>query len=111
MDARLASAVVVSGLIRTCEAAGGYGTVLYKGDAHAGAILIMLAERGTTRAVLERVVQPDGRYAWRESAAAQNDEEVAKFLARKRRIDPDLWIVELDVASAERFAAELIALD
>ena len=32
---------------------------------------------------------------------------VAALLARRRRVDPDLWAVELDVASSERFAAEM----
>jgi hypothetical protein len=26
---------------------------------------------------------------------------------RKERFDPDIWLIELDVASAERFAAEM----
>jgi hypothetical protein len=29
------------------------------------------------------------------------------LIARRRRFDPDLWLIELDIASAERFAAEM----
>ena len=29
------------------------------------------------------------------------------FWATRQKYDPDLWIIELDVASAERFAAEM----
>jgi hypothetical protein len=31
---------------------------------------------------------------------------VAAWLERRRARDPDLWIVELDIPNAQRFAAE-----
>ncbi|MBN9940404.1 DUF1491 family protein, partial [Listeria monocytogenes] len=31
------------------------------------------------------------------------------YWRRRRDRDPDLWVVELDIPSAERFAAETIA--
>src|SRR5690606_7059543 len=46
MSARLATSVFVSSLIRLAEREGGTGVVLTKGDATAGAVLILLAERG-----------------------------------------------------------------
>lgn len=112
MTPRLTSAVMVSALLRLTQDQGGFGAVLAKGDAGAGAIILVIAERGRTMHVLERILQPDGRYAWGDSmAAAPNDQELDKFLERRRRFDPDLWLIELDVPSAERFAAEMTALD
>jgi hypothetical protein len=112
MEARLASSVLVSALLKLAERDGGFGAVLAKGDPQAGAVTVILIERGERRMVLERIVQPGGSYAWQESGnhAAANVEEFEKFLDRRRRFDPDLWIVELDTASAERFAAEMAAL-
>lgn len=104
--------MLVSTLLRRAEQEAGFGTVIAKGDANAGAVLIVLAERGRRARVLERVLGADGDYAWGEAiAAGHNEAEVDKFLDRRLRFDPDLWIVELDTASAERFAAEIIALD
>lgn len=112
MSTRLATSVFVSGLIRLAESAGGTGAVLTKGDATAGALFILLAERGKQQSVLERLLQPDGDYRWEQPlAAADNAEEVDRFLARRRRFDPDCWVVELDVPSAERFTDEIRALD
>ena len=108
--ARLTSQVLVSSLIRRAEAAGGFGAVLAKGDATAGAVLVILAERGVRTALLERLLQPDGHYAWQETGRTAADEaEFRALLERRRRFDPDLWLLELDVASAERFAAEMNA--
>jgi hypothetical protein len=108
--ARLTSHVLVSSLLRRAEAAGGFGAVLAKGDATAGAVMVILMERGTRTALLERLLQPDGSYAWQESGRAGVDEDAFRaLLERRRRNDPDLWLVELDVADTERFAAEMNA--
>jgi hypothetical protein len=113
MQARLASSVLVSGLIRAAEAQGGVGAVLAKGDARAGAVAVILAERGVKRRFLERSLGPDGQYRWADpgGGAARDEEGFANLVARRRRADPDLWVVELDIASAERFADEMTAFD
>ena len=46
MEARLTSAMFVSALLRLVENEGGFATVVAKGDASAGAVLIVLAQRG-----------------------------------------------------------------
>jgi hypothetical protein len=109
---RLASAALVSALIRLAEGAGGFGAVLARGESRNGAIAIILLEKGGNPRFFERMPQPNGEYCWDESLqTAQNKEEFESRLARRRRHDPDLWIVELDIACADRFAAEMNALD
>jgi hypothetical protein len=106
---RLAASVVASGLIRSAESEGGFGAVLAKGDAQAGSILVILNEKGRNLGVFERVLQPDSRYRW-QCVFAQDAEtagDLDAFLERRRRFDPDTWLIELDVASGERFAAEM----
>jgi hypothetical protein len=112
-EPRLGSALLVNALLRLAARSGGFGAVLQKGDANAGAITVILAERGERRMVLERLVQPDGRYSWQDlgNRGALNEEEFSRFLERRRRFDRDLWLIELDVPSAERFADEMAELD
>ena len=111
MEPRLASAVLVGALLRLTESEGGFGAVLAKGDADSGAILLVLVERGAGARCYERLLQPDGSYAWEESPRQPADAAaLGAFLERRRRVDPDLWIVELDIASAERFAADMKSL-
>lgn len=113
MEARIASSVLATALIRRAESEGGFGAVLAKGDATAGSILVILLERSQNPRVLERLLQPGGTYSWQESGGQRidNPAEVPEFVARRRRFDPDLWVLELDVPSAERFAAGMNALD
>lgn len=107
MRPRLASSVLVGALIRQAETEGGFAAVLAKGDADAGSILVLLTERGANACLYERLLQPDGNYAWSESAAGSDP--ISELIARRRRFDPDLWVVELDVRSRQRFADEMKA--
>lgn len=113
MTARLATSVLVSGLSRRAEAEGGFAAVLAKGDPEAGSLLVILTERGRKLRILERLLQPDGRYLWQEvgGQSVAKDDEVSALIARRRRYDPDLWVLELDIPSPERFAAEMNALN
>ena len=106
--ARLASSVLATALLRRAEQSGGFAAVVAKGDPTAGAIAVIVAEKGRKVRFLERVMQANGSYAWQSTREdVENEEEFQKFLDRRRKSDPDLWILELDIASAERFAAEM----
>lgn len=109
MTARLATKVLVGALLRRAESEGGFGAVLEKGDATAGSILVVLLENGRNPRVLERVLHPDGRYVWQMTTneGIEDTQEVPRLIERRRRFDPDLWAIELDIPSAERFAAEM----
>ena len=110
MIARPASGLLVSALIRRAEQEGGNGVVLAKGDATSGAILLVIAERGVTLRLLERALSFDGAYHWIATGPASLEEPGAlpEYVARRRRSDPDLWVVELDAADAGRIADELV---
>lgn len=107
---RLTSAMLVGVLVRRAAAAGGFATVLVKGDEISGAILIQAMEKGRDFGLFERV--PDFAGGYRLSrcgpAVEQGADAMVQYVERRRRSDPDLWVVELDIADAERFAAETI---
>jgi hypothetical protein len=108
MTARLTSAVLASAMMRHVNAAGGTATVLHKGEHDAGSILLICMEKGVVQSVRERVLGMDGVYVW--TVVGPDDANATDaYLARRRKRDPDLWLIELDIAEAERFAAEMIA--
>lgn len=110
MTARLGTALIVGALIRRVSAEGGNAVVLARGDADAGGILILATERGGNPAFFERGLGPSGASMLVASGPAQLDTpaDAADYWQRRRARDPDLWVVELDVAGAERFAAEIL---
>ncbi|MBD8640047.1 DUF1491 family protein [Sphingomonas sp. CFBP 13733] len=108
MSDRLPSGVLVSALLRRVNDAGGFGAVLAKGDAQGGAILVVAIDRGALPRLLERGIGADGRTALIDSTPT---EDLDGYWRRRRSSDPDLWVIEVDVAAAERFAAETILAD
>lgn len=94
------ASLIVPALVRQVAAAGGFATVLAKGAAH-GSALLLVSRHGGTVAAHERLPDTAGGTVWR--MAAQGEEAVDRFVARQRAFDPDLWVVELDVADWERF--------
>lgn len=113
MEPRLASSVLVGALMRQAQVEGGSAALLARGDSQAGSVVVILTEKGRKARILERILQPGGAYRWHDSfvVTAINDEEAEKFLGRRRKFDPDSWILELDIASAQRFADEMNAVD
>lgn len=104
-DARLPAHLEVASLIRLVNAAGGFATVLAKGERDAGTILAVLVHNGTDARLYERMPQMDGTRGWACSRRqdVENPFEFQDYLTRRKAQDPDVWVVELDVAQAERF--------
>ncbi len=109
MDGRLPAHIAVGGLIRAVQAAGGFATVIAKGERDAGTILILTLDNCANATLYERMPQADGSrpYIVAKRQTEENKHEFEEYLARRRRQDSDCWIIELDVADAERFVASL----
>ncbi|CAM3076079.1 DUF1491 domain-containing protein [Sphingomonas antarctica] len=106
----LATGVAVSLMLRRTQDAGGFATVLSKGGAEGGGILVQCAERGLTTALMERQMASGFRYEWRPTGP-DSPEKWADYVALRKKSDPDLWVIELDVADAQRFVADNFAFD
>ncbi|WP_419827009.1 DUF1491 family protein [Sphingomonas sp.] len=109
MSGRLPAHIEISGLIRRSQALGGHAAVLRRGERDAGAILVLIAERGAVLGLLERVLRSRGHYGWqfRSREEIEQKQVVNDYLERRGLIDSDLWVLELDIPDAERFAAEM----
>lgn len=112
MAPRLATKVEVSALIRLVGSRGGTAAVLARGDPESGSILLLLAERGVQTLLLERMPDMAGGYGWQitQRQNTENKDDFNGYLERRRRNDPDLWMIELDTAAAEQFAAEMMSV-
>ena len=95
-------------MLRRAAVEGGFGTVMRKGDAERGSLLLFVSSRGVHFATLERILNLDGSYGWQRVGPGESagSAEIADFLARRTRYDEDIWAIELDIADPERFIAE-----
>ena len=111
MAAALASDIVAGGLLRAAQAVGGNGVILLRGEASRGSLLVVLTSRGLPHVVLERILDGRGDYCWAPAAGRESPslESVARFIGERKRFDPDIWALELDVPDVERFIADSLA--
>ena len=105
MDGRLPAHLEVTGMIRAVEAAGGFATILKKGEKDAGTILVVICEKGQNSTLYERMPDLDGGRKWTVSKAQDPEKplDFSDYLDRRGRQDSDCWIVELDVANGQQF--------
>lgn len=110
IEPRPAAGLLVSALIRRIEGEGGSAMVIARGDAIAGAMLLVLANRGVSNALVERVWRFEGGHGFERVGPADPDEPgaAADYVARRRKSDPDLWVIEVDHPEAERISGEML---
>jgi hypothetical protein len=109
VDTRLPAHLEVAGIRRLAESHGGFATVLAKGERDAGTIAIVIIGRDQPAWLCERMPQVDGNRIFVRTKS-QDDEKETEFFEKVHRLsefDPDLWLIEVDVADRERFVAEL----
>ena len=111
-DARLPAHLEASGLLRRAETAGGFATIIAKGDPDRGALVLLIGHRGAHVTCLERGLGPGGDYLWQAvgPAGGADQAELSGWCAKRRRFDADLWLIELDVPLPERFIAETTSI-
>jgi hypothetical protein len=98
---RLKSAIWVSAFLRRCAVAGIYGAVVGKGAEEAGAVYVIVDHLDGTCHLFGPAPGPayddDGERRWIvELAPPAGSKDAAALLARKRRFDPDIWVVEVE---------------
>lgn len=103
----LSTDIWVSALIRRAELGGAFAMVLHKGDARAGAVLVRVLDRasGVARLYAE-ATRGDGERVWMQPVAATDEAVLDGYAERSRRIDPDLWVVEIEDRQGRHFLTE-----
>jgi hypothetical protein len=106
---RLSTDIWLSALIRRAELAGAYTAVIRKGDARGGAVLVKVADRraGVFRLYAE-AVQGDGERIWIQPVGSVEEGDLDAYAARAARIDPDVWVVEIDDMQGRHFLTETV---
>lgn len=109
MTDRLPAYLEASAIVRLAESLGGFGTVLARGERDAGTILLVTLCRGSAAVLYERMPQRDGSrlFVATKSENPENTTDFSDYLARRRAQDPDIWLIEVDIAEPERFIARM----
>jgi hypothetical protein len=103
-EPRLATHMIVSALIRQFSAMGDFATVLHKGDPVAGVLLLVSRIKGRNPALFEQFPAVNATRNWQPvfNQNIDNEQKISDYLERRIKQDRDIWVLELDVAFAER---------
>jgi len=97
----------VGALIRRAEQGGAFAVVARKGDARAGAVLVKVLHRGDRTARLyAEATRMDGEQVWMQPARSDQEPELDRYIERAVRIDPDVWVVEIEDRDGRHFLTE-----
>jgi hypothetical protein len=105
----LSTDIWVSALIRRVELGGGFATVARKGDPRAGSVLVKVFNRSTGAARLfAEATRGDGERVWMQPAASEAEADLDRYVERALRIDPDLWVVDVEDREGRHFLTEAV---
>lgn len=105
----LHSDVWVYALIRRVELGGAFATVARKGDARAGAVLVKtLDRRGALARLYAQAMNASGEPVWMRPVASTAEADIDAFIERAARVDPDMWVVEIEDPDGARFLTERV---
>lgn len=105
--ARLTSGFYVSHLLRLVSSRGGFAAIVRKGAEEAGAVHLIVRQRTGRIGFYRPAMQGDYDMArpqerlFELDPAVTSEEDLALFMAREARFDPDFWLVELEPADAD----------
>lgn len=111
---RLKSSLWVSAYLRRCNGAGLFAAVVQRGAEEAGAIFIKINRLDGTADLFAPAPQSmiDDMAVARSFScvtAAGADPDVDAYLARQRKFDPDLWIIEVEDRAGRHFIDDVVA--
>ncbi len=104
---QLATDIWASALIRRAEIGGAFAVVVRKGDARAGAVLVKVFNRSDRTARLyAEATRGDGERFWMQPKDSEVEGELDAYIERAARIDPDIWVVEIEDREGRHFLTE-----
>ena len=103
----LSTDVWVGALIRRAELGGAFAMVARKGDPRAGAVLVKTLDRREGVCMLfAEAFRGDGERVWMNPTASQQEPDLDRYIERAIRVDPDLWVVEIEDRDGRHFLTE-----
>ena len=103
----LSTDIWVGALIRRAELAGAFAMVIRKGDTRAGAVLVKVLDRPNGAAKLyAEATRMDGERVWMQPVLSERESDLDSYVERVCKVDPDVWVVEIDDRQARHFLTE-----
>ncbi len=95
----------VSALLRRANLGGAFATIVHRGDADRGDVLVKVMRACGEADLYAQAFNPEGPTAF-EQLAAEGEAGVDALITRRRASDRDLWVVEIEDGQGRPFLTE-----
>ncbi|MDE2357461.1 MAG: DUF1491 family protein [Alphaproteobacteria bacterium] len=103
----LSTDIWVAALIRRATLGGAFATVVRRGDARGGAVLVKTRHgRAAEVRLWAQALGARGDPVWMQPLTEADEVAVDAYLDRAVARDPDLWVIEIEDADGARFLTE-----
>ena len=102
----LASELWVSALLKRASLGGAFPVVVRRGDATAGAVLVKIVDSRAGTARLYAEASRDGAPVWMQPRPDAREPDLDAYAERQARIDPDIWVIEIEDRDGRHFLTE-----
>ena len=96
----LKSFLKIKSAIRASYAKNKVATVIHSGDDDNGSILLKIRRKDSKSCLMGKSLSNDGSYTWSLLSECKNEwqeeDTVNEKIHKELRIDPDLWVLELE---------------
>jgi len=95
---RLKSELKIQAWLRRAAGLGLMATVVRKGEAESGSIMLKIVRHGLGCEVYSPITAPNGEAAWLSAFphGPAKESEADAYLQRQAGYDPDLWVLEIE---------------
>lgn len=105
MPREIPTHIWVSALLRRASLGGAFGTIVHRGDADRGDVLVKVMRARGEADLYAPAFNPEGPTEF-EQLSAQDEAGVDSVIARRRSSDRDLWVVEIEDSQGRNFLTE-----
>ncbi|WP_374763079.1 DUF1491 family protein [Yunchengibacter salinarum] len=113
MMGRLPARLWIDAHLRLCNGQGMMAVIQHKGDRERGGILLHVDRLNGVGLLLEQTVDMDGRRFWRGLGpeSGLSDAEITERIAKRRRMDPDLWVLVVEDPRGDHVLDDPVVFD
>lgn len=106
---RLKTEIWVQALVLRAAHGGALATVFNRGDKDAGDCLVRVNNLDGSSSLFSPILGSEGHRIWQERVESSTDNQTIDDLIKQDlRIDPDLWVVEIEDRHGRHFLEETV---
>lgn len=97
----------VSALLRRASMGGAFATIVHRGDEDRGDVLVKVTRARGEAALYAPAFNPEGPTEF-EQLKAEDEAGVDALIGKRRQMDRDLWVIEIEDREGRHFLTEKV---